>query len=127
MNLPVWRPVECLKTHGELLAAMVESRLNSAAPVDSGSGGGGGGGGATTLSSEAKKELCGLGKRLQEDLLVVASKVPPCYPAEWGVPELLAGLYHRGFGRRLSALGRTPLGVEDCSYLLFWLNDYYPK
>ena len=98
---------------------MVESRLNSAGPPD--------GVGATTLSSEAKKELCGLGKRLQEDLLVVVRKVSVCYPEELGVAELYAGLYHRGFASRLTALARTPLGLDDCSYLLFWVNDYYSK
>ncbi|KAG7272621.1 hypothetical protein CRUP_033130, partial [Coryphaenoides rupestris] len=60
--------------------------------------------------------------RLKEDLLLVARKVPHCYPEEWGVPGLYASLYHRGFADRLTKLARTGgLGADECSYLLFWI------
>ncbi|KAK0144001.1 Tumor necrosis factor alpha-induced protein 2 [Merluccius polli] len=117
-RLPVWRPLECLQTHRKLLATMVESRLNRA-PVDHGE--------ASKLSSAAKRELCGVGRRLKEDLLVVARKVSRCYPEELGIPKLYANLYHQAFARRMTELARSRLGIDECIYLLLWVNDYYPK
>ncbi|KAK0144003.1 Tumor necrosis factor alpha-induced protein 2 [Merluccius polli] len=117
-RLPVWRPLGCLETHRKLLATMVESRLNRA-PVDDGE--------ASKLSSAAKRELCGVGRRLKEDLLVVARKVSHCYPEELGVPKLYANLYHHAFARRMTELAQSRLGIDECIYLLLWVNDYYPN
>ncbi|CAL8315590.1 unnamed protein product [Merluccius merluccius] len=117
-RLPVWRPLGCLETHRKLLATMVESRLKHA-PVDDGE--------ASKLSSAAKKELCGVGRRLKEDLLVVARKVSRCYPEELGIPKLYANLYHHAFARRMTELARSRLGIDECIYLLLWVNDYYPN
>ncbi|KAF7644161.1 hypothetical protein LDENG_00226680 [Lucifuga dentata] len=118
-NVPVWRPQKCLSTHTKVLHNVVESRLRSAEGDSASSGGGG-------LSSPLKRQVCCLGKRVKEDLLTVVRKVKDCYPPYLDVVNLYAGLYQQSFSARLAAFAASELKVEDCSYLLFWVNHYYP-
>ncbi|KAM3861145.1 tumor necrosis factor alpha-induced protein 2a [Diretmus argenteus] len=118
-RIPIWRPQKCLSTHITLLCNTVESRLKSAAldgPSD-----------ADYLSSSLKREVCRMGKCLKEDLLTVVRKVKNCYPPEFDILNLYAGLYQQTFAARLTELAGSDLDVDDCSYLLFWVNDYYPN
>ncbi|XP_071395484.1 tumor necrosis factor alpha-induced protein 2-like, partial [Centroberyx affinis] len=118
-RVPVWRPQKCLGTHAALLWSMVESRLRSAAEDDSS-------GPSSGLSSSLKREVCRTGKRLKEDLLTLVRKVKDCYPPEFDILNLYAGLYQRAFALRLAELASGP-DLDDCSYLLFWVNHYYPN
>ncbi|KAJ3606281.1 hypothetical protein NHX12_025801 [Muraenolepis orangiensis] len=128
-RLPVWRPVACLHTLQSLLAAMVATRLRGPTTGDDD--------GVAGLSTAAKREVCSAGKRLKEDLLAVARTVSSPCSLEMKKKEeeeevadvwkLYASLYHQGFAGRLTELARSRLEVDECSYLLFWVNDYYPS
>ncbi|KAM7368457.1 hypothetical protein PAMP_014671 [Pampus punctatissimus] len=115
---PVWRPQKCLSRHNTLLCTMVEFRLKEAAEDDSG--------GANQLSSPVKREVCHLGKRVKEDLLMVVRMLKDCYPPQMDILNLYAGLYHQRFSARLTQLAALGLEADDCSYLLFWVNHCYP-
>ncbi|KAM7396056.1 hypothetical protein PAMA_007367 [Pampus argenteus] len=115
---PVWRPQKCLSRHNTLLCNMIEFRLKEAAEDDSG--------GANQLSSPVKREVCHLGKRVKEDLLMVVRMVKDCYPPQMDILNLYAGLYHQRFSTRLTQLAASGLEADDCSYLLFWVNHCYP-
>nr|XP_046229949.1 tumor necrosis factor alpha-induced protein 2-like isoform X2 [Scatophagus argus] len=117
-HVPVWRPQKCLSTHNSLLRNMVESRLWKATEEDSS--------GADGLSSPVKKELCRMGKRVKEDLLVVVRTVKDCYPPQMDIVNVYAGLYHQSFSARLTELAASDLAADDRTYLLFWVNHYYP-
>ncbi|XP_035534138.1 tumor necrosis factor alpha-induced protein 2-like [Morone saxatilis] len=117
-RVPVWRPQKCLSTHNSLLQNMVQSRLRKGSEEEPS--------GTDGLSSPVKKEVCGMGKRVKEDLLTVVRTVKDCYPPQVDILNLYAGLYHQGFSVRLRELTDSGLDIEDCSYLLFWVNQYYP-
>uniref|UniRef100_A0A3B4ZEK1 Tumor necrosis factor alpha-induced protein 2-like n=1 Tax=Seriola lalandi dorsalis TaxID=1841481 RepID=A0A3B4ZEK1_SERLL len=117
-RFPAWRPLRCLSTHNALLQNMVESRLTKAAEDESS--------GIDGLSSPLKREVCHLGRRVRDDLLTVARTVKDCYPANMDILNIYAALYHQRFSARLTELASSGLGVDDCSYLLFWVNHCYP-
>ncbi|XP_070843061.1 tumor necrosis factor alpha-induced protein 2-like [Chaetodon trifascialis] len=118
-RVPVWRPQKCLSTHNILLQNMVESRLMKTTEDDSSGNDG--------LSSPLKREVCRMGKRVKEDLLTVVRMVKDCYPPHMDILNLYAGLYHQSFSARLTELAASGLETDDCSYLLFWINHYYPN
>uniref|UniRef100_A0A3P8TP19 Tumor necrosis factor, alpha-induced protein 2b n=1 Tax=Amphiprion percula TaxID=161767 RepID=A0A3P8TP19_AMPPE len=117
-QVPRWRPQKCLSTHNILLQNMVESRLTKVAE-DNSSGG-------DKLSSAVKRQVCRMGKCVKEDLLSVVRTIKDCYPPQMDILNVYAGLYHRSFSARLTELAASGLETEDCSYLLFWVNHYYP-
>ncbi|XP_044024199.1 tumor necrosis factor alpha-induced protein 2a isoform X2 [Siniperca chuatsi] len=117
-RVPVWRPQKCLSTHNTLLQNMVESRLMNTAEDDSS--------GTDGLSSPLKREVCHMGKRVKEDLLTVVRTVKDCYPPQMDILNVYAGLYHQSFSARLTKLAASGPETDDCGYLLFWINHYYP-
>ena len=68
-----------------------------------------------------------MGKCVKDDLLTVVRTVKDCYPAQMDILNVYAGLYHQTFSARLTELAAPGLDVDDCSYLLFWVNHYYPR
>ncbi|XP_071323389.1 tumor necrosis factor alpha-induced protein 2a isoform X2 [Trachinotus anak] len=117
-RFPVWRPLKCVSTHNTLLQNIVESRLMKAAEDESS--------GTEGLSSPVKREICRMGKCVREDLLTVVRTVKDCYPPQMDILNVYAALYHQTFSARLTELATFGLEVDDCSYLLFWVNHYYP-
>ncbi|XP_049913935.1 tumor necrosis factor alpha-induced protein 2a [Epinephelus moara] len=71
-------------------------------------------------------QVCRMGKRVKEDLLTVVRTVQDCYPPQMDILNLYSGLYHQTFSTRLTELTTSGLETDDCSYLLFWINHYYP-
>ncbi|XP_037541913.1 tumor necrosis factor alpha-induced protein 2a [Nematolebias whitei] len=118
-QVPVWRPQGWLRTHNQLLQKMVESRLSQAAEENSTE--------TDPLSSAVKKQVCRMGKRAKDDLLTVVKMVKDCYPAKVDILNIYAGLYHQTFSVRLAGLTSSELEIKDCSYVLFWVNHYYPR
>ncbi len=68
-----------------------------------------------------------MGKCVKEDLLTVVRTVKDCYPPWMDILNVYAGLYHQIFSARLTELAACELETDDCSYLLFWINHYYPQ
>uniref|UniRef100_A0A1A8UA25 Tumor necrosis factor, alpha-induced protein 2a n=1 Tax=Nothobranchius furzeri TaxID=105023 RepID=A0A1A8UA25_NOTFU len=118
-QVPVWRPQRWFSTHNQLLRQMVESRLSRAVEENSQE--------TDQLSSVVKKQVCCMGKRVKEDLLMVVRKLKDCYPAKVDILNVYAGLYHQTFSARLAELISSELEMDDCIYLLFWVNHYYPQ
>lgn len=77
--------------------------------------------------TNAPVQVCRMGKRVKEDLLVVVRTVKDCYPPQMDILNLYAGFYHRSFSARLTELAASGLEPDDCSYLLLWINHYYPQ
>ncbi|MEQ2311183.1 hypothetical protein AMECASPLE_017028 [Ameca splendens] len=117
-KVPAWRPQRWLSTHNKLLQTMVESRLTEATEDDSDE--------AKQLSSAVKKQVSQMGKRLKEDLLMVVRTVKDCYPMKMDILNVYGGLYHQTFSDQLAKLTSSGLEVDDCGYVLFWVNHYYP-
>ncbi|XP_036398199.1 tumor necrosis factor alpha-induced protein 2a [Megalops cyprinoides] len=114
---PAWRPRRCRQSHDTLLQSMVEGRMSNTEEVS----------GGDNLSSSLKRDLCKMGLRVKEDLLKVARDVKRCYPKEIDICNMYATLYHQAFSAHLKEITDFGLDVEDCIYLLSWVNDYYPN
>ncbi|XP_039873216.1 tumor necrosis factor alpha-induced protein 2-like isoform X2 [Simochromis diagramma] len=117
-RVPRWRPQKCLSIHNILLQNMVEGRIKEAAKDTSG--------GTDRLSSPVKRQVCRVGRCVKEDLLTVVRRVKNCYPPHMDIMNLYAGLYHQEFSAHLTQLTAAGLDDDDCSYLLSWVNQYYP-
>ncbi|KAG7508795.1 tumor necrosis factor alpha-induced protein 2-like isoform X3 [Solea senegalensis] len=115
---PTWRPLKCVSSHNALLQSIVESRLREAAEDESSGGG--------ELSSAVKRQVYRMGRRVEDDLLLVVRTVQDCYPSEMDILNICARLYHQWFSAQLMEIVASGLNVDDCSYVLFMVNHHYP-
>lgn len=113
---PVWRPRHCRQTHDALLEKMVKKRMDELEGVI----------GGDNLSS-LKRDICKMGVRAKEDLLKVARDLKNCYPEEFDICNVYTRLYHQAFSKRLMKISEFELDIDDCVYLLSWVNNYYPN
>ncbi|KAK6307339.1 hypothetical protein J4Q44_G00224870 [Coregonus suidteri] len=115
---PAWRPSECRRHHNTVLQSLVEERMENAElpPEES-----------NKLRSSLQREVCGKGRRLQEDLLRVVKDVKGCYPEDMDICNLYGKMYHQAFSAGMRKIEEYGLGMEDCSYLLHWVNVAYPE
>lgn len=72
-------------------------------------------------------QVCCLGRRVRDDLLTVARTVRDTYPPDMDIMNIYAALYHQNFSVRLTQLATSGLDMDDCSYLLLWVNQVYPR
>ncbi|XP_028838875.1 tumor necrosis factor alpha-induced protein 2 isoform X2 [Denticeps clupeoides] len=114
---PEWRPAECRHKHDTLLRKVVAERLEEAPPSPS----------DVSQESSLPQDIRRMGRQLQDDLLKVVRWVKCCYPAEMGVCQLYAKLYHQAFGDSLVKLTEFVQNNNDCFHILNWVNQYYPR
>ncbi|XP_061117335.1 tumor necrosis factor alpha-induced protein 2-like isoform X1 [Conger conger] len=112
---PEWRPRQCRQMHDARLEKMVEKRMEEPNVIVEGN------------MSSLKRDICKMGKQMKEDLLKVARELQNCYPEEFDICSVYAGLYHQAFSQRLTEIADYELVVDDCIYLLTWVNNYYPN
>ncbi|KAJ7991077.1 hypothetical protein DPEC_G00293500, partial [Dallia pectoralis] len=115
---PAWRPSECRRHHNAVLASMVEERMDSA-ELPPGEG--------AVLQCSVQRDVCGKGRRLQDDLLRVVREVKFCYPSDMNISNLYGKMYHEAFSTEMTKIVEYGLGIADCSYLLYWVNVAYPE
>ncbi|XP_076874334.1 uncharacterized protein LOC143523664 [Brachyhypopomus gauderio] len=113
---PRWRPLRCRQIHDTLLKKVVELRLRQAGEDESG---------ANDLSTSLNTEVCRMGKQIQRDLLIVVKDIQGCYSPEFNVCNMYAELYHQAFSTKLMELTRSNINLEECAYILSWINTYY--
>uniref|UniRef100_A0A3Q3DPK0 Tumor necrosis factor alpha-induced protein 2-like n=1 Tax=Hippocampus comes TaxID=109280 RepID=A0A3Q3DPK0_HIPCM len=111
---PPWRLRGWRQLHDETLRSLVEERMD-APPTPS------------TEQSSIQADVHGMGRRLRRDLLLVAERVKPCYPSHLAICQLYATWYHHCISIRLRRLADFGLDDRDCTFLLRWVNDYYPQ
>ncbi|XP_070835817.1 tumor necrosis factor alpha-induced protein 2-like [Chaetodon trifascialis] len=116
-TMPPWRPCGWKKLHDVTLRNLVEQRMDnpSTPPADQQQG------------SSIRTDIERMGIQLKEDLLVVVDTVRSCYPPEMDICNFYARLYHQYLSARLRKIAEFGLGDKDCTYLLRWVNEYYPQ
>ncbi|XP_076604047.1 tumor necrosis factor alpha-induced protein 2-like [Chaetodon auriga] len=116
-TMPAWRPCGWRKLHDATLRNLVEQRMDnpSTPPADQQQG------------SSIQVDIQRMGLQLKEDLLVVVEMVKSCYPPELDICNFYAKLYHKYLSARLRKIAEFGLGDKDCTYLLRWVNEYYPQ
>ncbi|KAM6969475.1 tumor necrosis factor alpha-induced protein 2 [Tautogolabrus adspersus] len=106
--IPAWRHDDLKELHESTLLSLVEDRMDK--PV-----------------SPLQVDVNSMGRQLKEDLLLVVKVVKRCYPPEQDICNFYAGLYHQTFSSRLSKIADFGLEDKDCTFLLRWVNEYYPQ
>ncbi|XP_041809815.1 tumor necrosis factor alpha-induced protein 2-like isoform X2 [Chelmon rostratus] len=116
---PAWRPCGWKKLHDEMLRSLVEHRMDSplTPPADQ----------QQQQQSSIQRDIHGMGRQLKEDLLVVVDAVKSCYPPELDICNFYARLYHQHLSARLRKIAEFVLEDKDCSFILRWVNEYYPE
>ncbi|XP_053345002.1 tumor necrosis factor alpha-induced protein 2a [Clarias gariepinus] len=115
---PCWRPLKCREIHDTMLRKIVEVRLQQANEEENGT---------DKLSTSLKREVCRLGKRIRKDLLYIVEDVRQCYTPEFDICNMYVQLYHQAFSTKLMEITRTNIELQDITYILFWIHNYYPN
>ncbi|KAM7376384.1 hypothetical protein PAMP_006125 [Pampus punctatissimus] len=114
---PVWRPSSWKKLHDSTLCSLVEEQMNntyvSTADLEE--------------QSSLRRDIYSMGKQLKEDLLLVVEVVKSCYPPVMNICNSYAKWYHQFFSVKLRNIAEYGLDDEDCTFLLLWVNNYYPE
>ncbi|AWP15985.1 putative tumor necrosis factor alpha-induced protein 2 [Scophthalmus maximus] len=113
---PDFRPCGWKKLHDETLRSLVKDRMDNLSTTPAH--------GVEQPSIEA--HICSMGRQLMEDLPLVVDVGKTCYPPESGIFDFYARLYHQTFSSRLREIADFGLEDKDCTYLLLWVNEYYP-
>ncbi|XP_016888974.1 tumor necrosis factor alpha-induced protein 2-like isoform X2 [Cynoglossus semilaevis] len=117
---PPWRPLKCRHAHDVLLQNIVSARLRNAREQQVS-------GEQQELSSVLKRQVYNLGKQVEEDLLMLVQNLGDSSSPHLDVLNTYARVYHQGFSDQLIQIAGSELDVEDCVYLLFMVNHYYPE
>ncbi|XP_036928402.1 tumor necrosis factor alpha-induced protein 2 isoform X1 [Acanthopagrus latus] len=113
---PAWRPKCWRKLHDEKLRSLVEQRMdNPSTPPPAGN------------QSSIQADIHSLGRQLKEDLLWVEQVVKRCYPRQLDICNFYAKLYHQNLSSRLRKIAEFVLDNKDCTFLLRWVNEFYPE
>ncbi|KAI3367095.1 hypothetical protein L3Q82_008160 [Scortum barcoo] len=114
---PAWRPCDWKNLHDSTLHSLVEERIDnpSMSPADQ------------AAPSSFQANINSMGRQLKEDLLFVVKEVKGCYPPEMDICNFYAKLYHQAFSARLRKITEFVLEYNDGTFLLRWVNEYYPE
>ncbi|XP_037550692.1 tumor necrosis factor alpha-induced protein 2-like [Nematolebias whitei] len=104
------------KLHDSTLCSLVEGRMDN--PLVGPAG--------PTDQSSIQMDIQNMGRQLKEDLLQVVHVVKNCYPPESNICQVYASLYHQNLSARLRKISDFVLDDKDCTFLLRWVNEFYP-
>lgn len=113
---PDWRPSNWKNLHDETLRSLVEQRMDNPLTPTA----------AQVNQSRIQADINSMGRQLKQDLLLVVEVVKHCYLPELDICNFYARLYHQSFSARLRKIAEFELDCKDCTFLLRWVNEYYP-
>ncbi|XP_070776384.1 tumor necrosis factor alpha-induced protein 2 [Enoplosus armatus] len=114
---PSWRPRCWKKLHDSTLRSLVEGRIdNPPTPTAD-----------QVEQSSVRADVHSMGRRLKEDMLLVVEVVKSCYPPELDICNFYVRLYHQALSTRLGQIADFGLDDKDCTFLLRWVNEFYPQ
>ncbi|XP_033497952.2 tumor necrosis factor alpha-induced protein 2 isoform X1 [Epinephelus lanceolatus] len=116
---PAWRPSGWKKLHDSTLCNLVEERMDMDNPLTPPAD--------QVDQSTIQADIHSMGRRLKEDLLFVVDVVKSCYPPQLDICNLYGSLYHQTLSARLRKIADFGLEDKDCTFLLRWVNEYYPQ
>lgn len=115
-STPSWRQDGWRELHHSTLCRLVEGRLDSPSSPNA----------VPMGKTSVEVDVNSMGRQLKEDLLLVVGVVRSCYPPKWDICNFYARLYHQTFSSRLRKIADFGLEDSDCTFLLRWVNEYYP-
>ncbi|XP_044022203.1 tumor necrosis factor alpha-induced protein 2-like isoform X1 [Siniperca chuatsi] len=112
---PAWRPRHWKKLHDSTLRSLVEESIDKPSTP------------SAVEQSSIQADVLSMGKQLKDDLLWVVEVVKSCYPPNLDICNFYARLYHQTLSIRLQKIADFGLDDKDCTFLLRWVNEYYPE
>lgn len=112
---PVWRHSSWKAFHDTTLRYLVKERLETPPTPP-----------ANLDEPSLQTEINLIGKQLKDDLLWVVEVLKMCYPPQMDICNFYARMYHQIFSNRLGKIADFGLGDMDCTFLLRWVNEFYP-
>lgn len=73
-----------------------------------------------------QEAITSMGRQLKEDLLLVVDGVKSCYPPEMDICHVYARAYHQTLSAKVQKMSKSCPEDKDCTFLLRWVNEYYP-
>ncbi|XP_055013647.1 tumor necrosis factor alpha-induced protein 2-like isoform X2 [Boleophthalmus pectinirostris] len=116
---PKWRPSKLETKHEKVLKFMVEERLDNPTAQCSSP--------EAVQGSSIQADVLAMGRQLKEDLKTVVETVRRCYPEKMDICNFYANIFHNVFGVRLRKIAEFGLDDKDCTFILRWVNEYYPQ
>uniref|UniRef100_A0A8C6SJN1 Exocyst complex component Sec6 n=1 Tax=Neogobius melanostomus TaxID=47308 RepID=A0A8C6SJN1_9GOBI len=116
---PEWRPAKLREKHDMELKALVEDRMDNPDAQCSSPD--------AVKGSSIQNDIWAMGRQLKQDLETVAEVVSGCYPKEMDICNFYALRFHHVFGVRLRKIAEFGLDDNDCTFILQWVNAYYPE
>ncbi|XP_047466535.1 tumor necrosis factor alpha-induced protein 2-like [Mugil cephalus] len=117
-TVPSWRPCNWRKNHDSALHVLVGGRMDRPQTPTA----------IPALQSSIQTDVQNMGRRLNDDLLLVVKLVKSCYPPEMDICNFYAKLYHQHFSTRLRKIAESrSLDDKNCIVILRWVNEYYPS
>ncbi|XP_029349750.1 tumor necrosis factor alpha-induced protein 2-like isoform X2 [Echeneis naucrates] len=114
---PSWRPGAWKELHDTTLYRMLKDRIhNSTTPPLANQ----------QEQSSVTTDIHTKGRQLKDDLLLVVGVVKTCYPPEMDICNFYAKQYHKIFSSKLRKIADFGLEDKDCTFLLRWVNEFYP-
>uniref|UniRef100_A0A3P9KV22 Exocyst complex component Sec6 n=1 Tax=Oryzias latipes TaxID=8090 RepID=A0A3P9KV22_ORYLA len=110
-NLSEWQTL-----HDSTLRSLVQDRLEDPHSGPAGQ----------RDQSHIQSHIQSMGRQLREDLLLVVRRVKACYPPEAKICQFYATLYHQTLSTTLRDIVDFVLDDQDCSFILRWVNEYFP-
>ncbi|XP_043998796.1 tumor necrosis factor alpha-induced protein 2 [Gambusia affinis] len=109
-------PSSWKELHDSTLRGLVESRMDNPSVAPAGQPG----------QSSIQLDIQGMGRQLKDDLLLVVNVLKSCYPPEANICQFYARLYHQSLSARLRKIVEFVLDDRDCTFILRWVNEFYP-
>ncbi|XP_005811339.1 tumor necrosis factor alpha-induced protein 2 [Xiphophorus maculatus] len=109
-------PSNWKELHDSTLCGLVERRMDNPSVAPAGQPG----------QSSIQLDVQGMGRQLKEDLLLVVNVLKSCYPPEANICQFYARLYHQSLSARLRKIVDFVLDDKDCTFILRWINEFYP-
>ncbi|XP_060938379.1 tumor necrosis factor alpha-induced protein 2-like [Limanda limanda] len=113
---PGWRASGWMELHDTTLRRLVEDHMDnpSTPPANQ------------VQQSSVEADVCSMGRQLLADLQLVVGVVKTCYPTHANICDFYARIFHQHTSARLKKIADFGLGEKDCTFLLRWVNEYYP-
>ncbi|XP_033843935.1 tumor necrosis factor alpha-induced protein 2 [Periophthalmus magnuspinnatus] len=116
---PKWRPSSLQNEHDKVLNFLVDERMdNPTAPCCSPE---------TVQGSSIQTDVWGMGRQVKQDLETVVEVIRTCYPKNMDICNIYAKLFHNALGTRLQKIAEFGLDDKDCTFILRWVNEFYPQ
>ncbi|XP_034433345.1 tumor necrosis factor alpha-induced protein 2-like isoform X1 [Hippoglossus hippoglossus] len=113
---PSWRASGWRELHDKTVTRLIKDHMRNPSPPPA----------DQVQQSSVEAHVCSMGRQLLADLQLVVGEVKTCYPTDVNICDFYARMFHQNISARLKKIADFGLEEKDCTFLLRWVNEYYP-